>query len=326
MVINGMAGRVDTTLETETDDEDTLIIRDVIEQAANRLRAAGVADARQDAWLLLAHVCGQDRTTLLAHARDPLEADDRRLFQDLVDRRTRREPIAQIVARKEFWSLDFRVTADVLCPRPDSECLIEAALAAIDKREQPGDSALRILDLGTGSGCLLLALLSERSTASGVGVDRSSSALTIARSNAERLGLAKRAAWLCADWGTALDQRFDLVVSNPPYIAVNERPDLEPEVRQFEPEAALFAGEDGLDAYRSLASDLRRLLVPNGLAFLEVGFEQADPVEALLRGAGLKVIGRRQDLAGIDRCLIAECPSDRSEGGLNQRHHAQGPS
>ena len=283
-----------------------MIIRDLIEEAANRLRAAGVADARQDAWLLLAHVSGQDRATLLAHARDPLSADDRRLFQTLVDRRARREPLAHIVGRKEFWSLDFRVSADVLCPRPDSECLIDAALAEVGKRCRPSDRALRILDLGTGSGCLLLALLSEWSTAGGIGVDASSSALKIARSNAERLGLAKRAVWLCADWGTALAQRFDLIVSNPPYIAVNEKPRLEPEVRQFEPETALFAGEDGLDAYRRLADDLRRLLLPDGLALLEVGFDQAGPVETLLEDAGLKTLGRRQDLAGIDRCLIAE--------------------
>lgn len=305
---------------SEDEDEGILIIREVIELAVNRLRAAGVADARQDAWLLLAHVCGQDRATLLAHARDPLGADDRRLFQGLVDRRARREPLAQILERKEFWSLDFRISADVLCPRPDSESLIEAALTEVDKRCRPNARALRILDLGTGSGCLLLALLSEWSTASGIGVDRSSTALTIARSNAEMLGLAERAAWLCADWGTALDQRFDLVVSNPPYIARSDRPKLEPEVRQFEPEAALFAGEDGLDAYRSLAGDLHRLLVPNGLAFLEVGFDQADPVEALLEGAGLNAIGRRQDLAGIDRCLIAERRSGRSEGGADLLH------
>lgn len=287
--------------------EDVLIIRDVVEQAANRLRAAGVDDARQDAWLLLAHIRKQDRATLLAHVRDALEADDQRAFQRLVDRRARREPLAQIVGRKEFWSLDFRISADVLCPRPDSECLIEAALAEVDKRCRSSERAPRILDLGTGSGCLLLALLSEWSAADGVGVDVSSRALAIARSNGESLDLAGRAQWLCANWGAALRGCFDLIVSNPPYIARNETPRLEPEVRQFEPETALFAGEDGLDAYRSLAGDLRRLLAPDGFACLEVGFDQADSVEALLKDAGLRTTGRRQDLAGIDRCLIVEC-------------------
>ncbi|MGI9511027.1 MAG: peptide chain release factor N(5)-glutamine methyltransferase [Geminicoccaceae bacterium] len=290
----------------QCDGNETLIIRDVIEQAVDRLKAAGVEGARQDAWLLLAHIRGQNRVTLLAHWRDRLGTDDRCAFQALVERRAGREPLAQIVGWKEFWSLDFRVSADVLSPRPDSECLIEAALVEVDKRARSNERALRVLDLGTGSGCLLLALLNEWPTAEGIGVDLSRAALAIARSNGERLGLAGRAEWLCANWGAAIDGTFDLIVSNPPYIAKNETTKLAPEIRRFEPEMALIAGDDGLDAYRSLAGDLCRLLAPEGVICLEVGFGQAAAVETVLEGAGLRAKKRRQDLAGVDRCLIVD--------------------
>lgn len=277
-----------------------------MERAASRLKSAGVDEARKDAWLLLGHVRHQDRATLLAGAFDELRLDELRRYQKVVTRRAHREPLAQIVGRKEFWSLDFRITSDVLCPRPDSECLIEAILARAREKSLARRDAHRVLDLGTGSGCLLLALLSEFPAACGIGVDVSGRALSIARSNGERLNLADRAHWLCASWGAALDGGFDVIVSNPPYIAANDAPALEPEIRRYEPQAALFAGEDGLDAYRSLAGDLDRLLTPGGFACLEIGFDQAGPVDALLRDAGLNVVGRRQDLAGIDRCLIVE--------------------
>jgi release factor glutamine methyltransferase len=292
--------------EVEKAIDNALMIRDVVERAAKRLRMASVETARQDAWLLLSHVRRQDRATLLAHARDELTLEDLDSFQRLVDRRVGREPLAQIVGQKEFWSLDFQVTTDVLCPRPDSECLIEAALVEVKRRRLIEKRTGRVLDLGTGSGCLLLALLSEWRSAVGIGVDISRHALSIARSNGERLGLAERVHWVCANWGSAFDAAFDLILSNPPYIASGDAEGLAPEVRCFEPELALFAGEDGLEAYRSLADDLRRLLAPDGLACLEIGFGQADAVEALLQFRGLKSLGRRQDLAGIDRCLIIE--------------------
>jgi len=276
------------------------MIREVIEQAKRHLASAGIDDARQEAWLLLAHIRRQDRATLLAHALDDLGQDDWRGFQQLVERRAAREPLAQIVGRKEFWSLDFRVTSDVLCPRPDSETLIEAALAEIRRRSKANDWVGHILDLGTGSGCLLLSLLSEMPGASGVGVDVSMQALSIARSNSQALCLADRAAWLCGDWGTALDGRFDVIISNPP--------------RRFEPETALIGGEDGLDAYRSLGHDLSRLLAPNGLVFLEIGAGQAEAVERLLAASGFRTIDRRRDFAGIDRCLIAQLAEITASG------------
>lgn len=285
--------------------EVTLTIRDVIQDAANRLKKAGVDGANQDAWLLMSHVRQRDRATLLAHAREDLDADDLRAFQALVCRRIRREPLAQIVGMKEFWSLEFRITTDVLCPRPDSECLIEASVAEAGDRGLENETA-RLLDLGTGSGCLLLALLSELPSAEGIGVDISRSALSVARSNAEKLGFAERARWLCGDWAKAFDSRFDIVLCNPPYIARGAASELAPEILQFEPEKALFAGEDGLDAYRSLACDLRRLLTANGFACIEVGFDQAEAVTVLMECHGLRSISRRLDLAGIDRCLIVD--------------------
>ncbi|MEZ5932846.1 MAG: peptide chain release factor N(5)-glutamine methyltransferase [Alphaproteobacteria bacterium] len=284
-----------------------MIIREAIEHAANCLKKAGVEDARRDAWLLLAHVRRQDRVTLLAHATDDLGDGDRQSFERLVARRRAREPVAQIVGRKEFWSLDFLVTSDVLCPRADSETLIEAALADIARRFEPSCWPGRILDLGTGSGCLLLALLSECRVARGVGVDVSMAALSVARSNGERLGLAGRVHWLCADWGTALSaEGFDLIVANPPYIAEGDASILAPEIRRYEPAGALFAGVEGLDAYKTLAADLRRLLRPGGVACVEVGAAQADAVEALLMQGGLERRGRRTDLAGIERCVTVE--------------------
>ncbi|MEM9625093.1 MAG: peptide chain release factor N(5)-glutamine methyltransferase [Pseudomonadota bacterium] len=281
-----------------------MIIRDAIEKAACRLRAAGVDGARHDAWLLLGHVLKQDRAALLAGALDDLSLKDQSVFSDLVDRRAAREPLAQIIGRKEFWSLDFRISSDVLCPRPDSECLIEAALADVNRRSRSAVWPGRILDLGTGSGCLLLTLLSECPAASGIGVDICEKALSIARSNGERLALSGRVQWLCGDWGAAINGSFDLIVSNPPYITTGEARSLAPEVRCFEPPTALFAGRDGLDAYRVLANDLHRLLSPEGTAFLEIGAGQAEAVEELFDVKGLRNVGRRHDLTGIDRCLI----------------------
>ena len=285
-------------------------MREAVDEAVMRLGAAGVDAARTEAWLLLAHLRSADRATLLAHAHEPLDDVLWRSFEGLVDRRMAREPFAQIIGSKEFWSLDFQINADVLCPRPDTECLVEAALEEVqsmDARQDnwcPREWRGRILDLGTGSGCLLLALLSELRAADGLGVDASRKALSVARLNGERLGVDERVRWLCSDWGTSLEGQFDLIVSNPPYIAEEDAEVLAPEVRDFEPATALFAGKDGLDAYRLLRHDLNRLLADGGAVCLEVGEGQAEAVEALFLGAGFPSSRRRQDLAGIDRCLI----------------------
>jgi release factor glutamine methyltransferase len=276
-------------------------VRARIAEAAGRLAAAGVEDARGEARLLLAAVTGVERSALLAGALPALSAAQDAALEALLRRRERREPIAYILGAKEFWSLSFKVDPAVLIPRPDTETVVEAALAQIGDRT----AALRILDLGTGSGCLLLALLSELPAARGLGVDDSPTALAVAMRNAERLGLAARAEFRQGRWGDGLHERFDLIVSNPPYVREAEWDHLQPEIRCFEPKGALLAGPDGLDAYRELAPDCARLLRPDGVCALEIGLGQAGAVSALLAGQGLEVIERRRDLAGIERCLVA---------------------
>ncbi len=251
----------------------------------------------------MGHVRHQDRVSLLADAVDDLHPSDHDRFEALVERRLGREPTAQIVGMREFWSLDFEIDAHVLCPRPDTESVVEAALLELSKREGGPCGARSFLDLGTGSGCLLLALLKECPAAEGIGVDISARALRVAASNAGRLGLGGRTIWLCDDWGRSIDARFDLIVSNPPYVATKDAVRLAPEVREFEPELALFAGEDGLDAYRNMAGELRRLLTSEGAVCLEIGHGQASQVATIFAESGLRLTGCRRDLAGIERCL-----------------------
>ena len=272
-----------------------------IVELTQRLAQAGVEAARSEAWLLLAAVTGRERATLITEGPDGLTVDQERRLEAMVRRRLAREPIAYILGEKEFWSLPFRVSPAVLIPRPETETVVEAALARVPDRASP----LRILDLGTGSGCLLLALLSELPQATGLGVDLSPSALALARANAGRLGLAGRAGFERRRWGAGLVGAFDLVVGNPPYVGAADLASLEPEVRKFEPRLALVAGPDGLDAYRALVPDCARLLAAGGALALEIGQRQGDAVAALLARHGLAVVERRLDLAAIERCLVA---------------------
>ena len=289
---------------------------------AARLARAGIESARLDARLLSAHALGWDAAKIVA-AKDFLpDAEQRRTLDALIDRREAREPVAVIIGRCEFWSLDFAVNADVLIPRPDSEILVEAALAAAEDKandggengDKEGDGVLGILDLGTGSGCLLLALLSELPLASGLGVDISEAALSVAASNAKNLGLDGRAEFELSDWGAnvtrgisgGISGRFDIVVANPPYIADGEFATLEPEVARFEPRLALSGGADGLDCYRRLAPRLGPLLAPRGRAFVEIGATQADAVAALIEARDLRVCRVHKDLAGRPRAIEAE--------------------
>jgi release factor glutamine methyltransferase len=264
------------------------------------LRQAGIEDVRSEALLLLAKATGRTRVDLVAGRQADLGPAEQAALAELARRRGQREPMAYILGEREFWSLPFLVNPAVLIPRPDSETVVEAALKEIRDRSAP----LRLLDLGTGSGCLLLALLSELPAATGLGIDASEAALALARANAVRLDLARRAAFACGHWGQALAGPFDLIVSNPPYVGEGDWAALQPEVRDFEPQAALLAGPDGLAAYRALAPDLARLLAPGASACLEIGFGQGDAVAAILRSCGLEVAGRRRDLAGIERCLV----------------------
>jgi release factor glutamine methyltransferase len=259
----------------------------------------GIETARLDARLLIAHALSVEPDTLRLADDRALDAADRARIKTLLARRIEaREPVSRILGRREFWSLEFRVTPDVLDPRPDSETLIEAALALFPNRT----AELKVLDLGTGSGCLLLAALHEYPNATGVGIDASEAALKVAAENAQRLGFAVRARFLKREWGRGFTERFDLIFCNPPYIAERERASLAPEVARHDPPAALFAGADGLDAYRAILPDLSHLLARGGYALFEIGAAQAAAVSEIARAAGIAVVDIKRDLAGRDRC------------------------
>jgi release factor glutamine methyltransferase len=274
--------------------------RDLVASVAARLATAGIEDARSEAWLLLAAASGRPRAALMAGS-DSLNVAQRARFDALVGRRLAREPAAYILGEKEFWSLRFEVGPAVLIPRPETETVVAAVLDQLPDRQRP----LSLLDLGVGSGCLLLALLSELPRARGLGIDDSAPALAIARRNAQRLGLAPRAELRQGRWGEGVTEPFDVIVSNPPYVAEDDWAGLQPEIRDFEPRAALVAGPDGLTAYRALAPHCARLRAPGGLCALEIGAGQGDAVAALLAAQGLTVVERRRDLAGIERCVLA---------------------
>ena len=265
-----------------------------------RLAAAGIAEARREARLLVALAAGVEPATVLGWPERRLDAAAETRLAELAGRRAAREPYARLVGRRQFWSLDFALSPETLDPRPDSETLIEAALARLPDRR----AALRLLDLGTGSGCLLLALLSELDNAYGVGVDLLPGAAATARRNAASLGLADRAVFAVGRWGEALVGSMDVILANPPYICSELIDSLAPEVARYEPRAALDGGGDGLDAYRALAAETKRLLKRGGIALFELGAGQATAVAALMAEAGLAPEGTRRDLAGIERVLI----------------------
>lgn len=249
---------------------------------------------RLDAELLLAHALDISRNELLLRQQD-LSVPDR--FGVLLDRRLGGEPIAYITGIRDFWTISLRVTPDVLIPRPDTETLIEAAIEHFKDR-----SPERILDLGTGSGALLLAALDHWPQVKGIGVDLSAAALAVAQNNAERLGLAGRASFRLGNWAEGIAGEFDLILANPPYIASEEK--LTGDVLH-EPASALFAGIDGLDDYRRIAPMIARLLTSDGVAAIEIGHDQKESVSALMRAEGLGVAVHK-DMAGHDRCLLAE--------------------
>jgi release factor glutamine methyltransferase len=267
-----------------------------LDWGAARLQAAGIASARLDARLLLAHALSRSPDMLVVALSETVPTAS---FAALIERRAAREPVALILGRREFWSLDFAVSAATLVPRPDSETVVAAAL----ERERGAPPVRRVLDLGTGTGCLLLAVLSEAAEASGVGVDRSPEAATLAARNARALGLDRRAAFVAGNWADSLIGRFDRILSNPPYIPTATLATLMPEVARFEPASALDGGADGLDAYRAIIPALLRLLAPGGRAVLEVGEGQAESVAALGVAAGFRA-ETRADLAGIARAVM----------------------
>lgn len=266
---------------------------------AARLREAGVESPRLDARLLLGHALGLGQAALLA---DPGRIVAFPAYELLLARRAQREPLAYIVGWQEFWSLPFAVSPATLIPRPDSEAVVEAALEAL----APGDPG-PVLDLGTGTGCLLLAVLHERPLAWGVGVDLAPEAARLAARNARALGLDGRAAFLAGDWGAALARRFALVLANPPYVAADEVMGLQPEVARWEPRRALDGGADGLAAYGRFLGQLPGCLAPGGSAVLEIGAGQAGAVAGLAEAAGLRLAGTQADLGGTVRALWLKC-------------------
>lgn len=273
-------------------------VSELLARAAAMLRDAGIEGARLEARSMLAHLLGLDQAGLL---RDSALVVSLPALGPMLARRAVREPLALILGRREFWSLEFEVADSTLVPRPDSETLVEAVLAA---RPAAQGRVARVLDLGTGTGCLLLATLSEYPAAFGIGVDRSPAAAALAARNAARLGLGGRSAMLAGDWNTALAGRFDVVLSNPPYIPSADIAGLMPEVAAWEPGSALDGGADGLVAYRRIVAALPALLAPGGLAVLELGIGQAPDVIALAHAAGFTQAATRADLGGIDRALV----------------------
>jgi release factor glutamine methyltransferase len=279
-------------------------IGDLIKASAARLAEAGIGGALREARLLLQAAAGVPIATQIAFPERAVDTVTATRLQVLVARRVKREPMAHILGRREFWSLAFKVTADTLDPRPDSETLVQAILDRIGDRS----ARLRLVDFGTGTGCLLLALLHELGNATGLGVDASPAALAVAQENALALGLAGRAAFRRGDWDDGIAPAFDVVLSNPPYIPRDEIATLQPEVASFEPRLALDGGQDGLDAYRILAPAAVRLLTAGGLAAFEVGQGQSDSVIAIGRAAGLRHIATVADLAAVNRCVLFQKP------------------
>ncbi len=274
--------------------------QDALRAAVARLRAAGLEDiAADDARQLLEQASGLSRTTLIATMIDAQPVDEAERFEALVARRERREPLSHILGSVGFWTLDLTVTPDVLTPRADTETIVEAALDAVSDRSKP----LRILDIGTGSGAIVLALLSELPKASAVATDISPAALKVAADNTSRNGLADRLDLVETRWVDGLEGPFDLVVSNPPYIASGVIETLDPEVKDFEPALALDGGADGLDPYPHLMAEAKRLLTPHGTAVFEIGYDQGEAVLALATDVGCEA-SIKQDLAGRDRAVI----------------------
>jgi len=315
---------------TPTEHAGPVRIVDARRELARAFRVAGYDTPDLDARVLVGHALGLDHAGLVAAGERTLDANEHAQLLAMAARRLAGEPVARITGMKEFWGLPLRLTPAVLVPRPDTETVVEAALAAIDD-EGPRDRALRIADIGTGSGALLLALLSELPAANGVGTDLSVQALAVAQCNAARLGLIRRAAFVACDVAAALNEPIDLIVANPPYVASPDLATLPAEVRDYDPRLALDGGADGLAAYRAIARDALRLLSTGGHLVLELGAGQADQVVALMAAQGL--IARspvRIDLAGIARALHVKrgeivaaphgCPSKKALGLSSNTH------
>ena len=270
------------------------------------LRGAGVEDAPRDARVLLAHAMGISADRLTLHLHDQMTEPQVQAYDAAIAARAARQPVAQITGERWFWGRSFKVTRDTLDPRPDTETLVAAAL------ERP---FLNMLDLGTGTGCILLSCLADMPMARGVGVDVSPAALKVAEDNAHRLGLHTRTILRLSDWFSAVPGRYDLIVSNPPYIAAAEMPDLAPEVRDWEPHLALTPGGDGLEPYRIIARAAPARLMDGGRLLVEIGPTQGQAVASLFAAQGLAEIAILPDMDGRDRVVRAVKPADPDSCG-----------
>jgi release factor glutamine methyltransferase len=284
--------------------KDGASVSEAIRLVAQAFRPAGIEEADADARLLIGHALHLNRTRLIAQSDRILEAREIATMSVLAARRLKHEPVSRILGQKEFWSLALAVTPDVLVPRPETETIVEAALDYV-VRGGLRMERLRILDIGTGSGALLLALLHELPHATGIGTDVSEAALQVAQTNAAKFGFGTRCNFVACDIASHIQGSFDLVISNPPYVVHDEIATLAPEVREYDPMVALDGGDDGLTAYRAIAADAERLLAPGGRLFVELGAGQEAAVRALFTNAGLTVGTARKDLAGIPRVLGA---------------------
>jgi len=279
-------------------------VSEALNLLAQAFRTAGIEDADVDARLLVGHALHLDRARLIAQSDRILEAREINVINALAARRLKREPVSRILGQKEFWSIALAITPDVLVPRPETETVVEGALDFVVRGGLRMEK-LRILDIGTGSGALLLALLRELPNATGIGTDISTGALKVARENAARCGVEGRCTFVVCDIASVVEGPFDLLVSNPPYIAHDEITSLAPEVKNYDPTVALDGGDDGLAAYRAIAADAKRLLAPGARMFVELGAGQEAAVRDLFTNVGLIAGIVRTDLAGIPRVLGA---------------------
>jgi release factor glutamine methyltransferase len=275
-------------------------IGDAVADTASRLAERGIESPRLDARLLVSLATGLDQALVLGYPERPLDKAQSARLAGFLERRLKGEPVSRIAGRREFWSHEFALSRDTLDPRADTEALVEAVLERIDDSK----SDLSILDLGTGTGCLLLSLLAELPCAWGIGTDIVPGAASLARRNAASMDLENRAHFIAGSWFEPLIGRFDVIVANPPYVASGDIGRLAPEVAQFDPRTALDGGPDGLQSYRALAPEIARHMMPEGFACIEVGAGQADEAAAIFVRAGLDEVGRRRDMAGTVRCLV----------------------
>jgi release factor glutamine methyltransferase len=284
--------------------KDGASVSEALNLLAQAFRTAGIEDADVDARLLVGHALHLDRARLIAQSDRILEAREINVINALAARRLKREPVSRILGQKEFWSIALAITPDVLVPRPETETIVEGALDFVVRGGLRMEK-LRILDIGTGSGALLLALLRELPNATGTGTDISTGALKVARENAARCGVEGRCTFVVCDIASVVEGPFDLLVSNPPYIAHHEITSLAPEVKNYDPTVALDGGDDGLAAYRAIAADAKRLMAPGARMFVELGAGQEAAVRDLFTNVGLIAGIARTDLAGIPRVLGA---------------------